>query len=400
MSDLKIFAKTIEPEAVNQIYEVSKLPIFADSQIRIMPDAHKGAGCVIGFTANVKDHAVPNLIGVDIGCGMLCVPLGKAYIDFKKLDDAIRRVVPSGMNNHKEALKGVKFDPKTLWCYDKLKNQSNFILAVGTLGGGNHFVEVDIDDDGNMYLIIHSGSRNMGHQVASFYQDLAIKEMSFEVAISNEINRIIAYYKKLGQDDLIQDAIKFAKANFKHDAKGIPTELRWLSGDSYNAYMHDMKICQEYAVASRFYIAVSSLRAIGRVFNYEDSFETIHNYIDDGQGIIRKGAIDASADKRLLIPINMRDGCIMGIGKGNPDWNYSAPHGACRLMSRSEAKKTLDMGDYKKSMSGIFTTSVVKDTLDEAPMAYKYMSEIVDPITDTLEIQKIIKPVYNFKAAE
>lgn len=400
MNDVKIFAKTIEQEAISQIYKVAKLPIFENSKIRIMPDAHAGAGCVIGFTSTLSNNVIPNLIGVDIGCGMLCVNLGKKEIDLNNLDSVIRKNVPHGRNNHVVKLQNVTFNPKRLLCYDKLKNQSNFELAIGSLGGGNHFIEIDASKNGSKFLIIHSGSRNLGHQVASYYQKLAFDELNYDLLLSTAIKNLIIEYKSNGKDAEIQNAINTLKATFNNAGKGVPRELCWLSGESYQNYLHDMKICQNYAVENRANIASIILSKLGYKTLQDDYFETIHNYIDTKQMMIRKGAIDASYGKKLLIPINMRDGCILGIGKGNEDWNCSAPHGAGRLMSRSAAKEKLSMSDYTNSMTGIFTTSVNEATLDEAPMAYKAIEEIVELISDTVDIVDIIKPIYNFKASE
>lgn len=393
MSDLKIFAKTIDPKATQQIYTLLAQKAFADCKVRIMPDVHAGAGCVIGFTADLGDKVIPNIVGVDIGCGMLCVELGKVDIDFAELDKVIRENVPSGMNVNDDA--NTPFDLHELKCYGRLRNVDWIERSMGSLGGGNHFIEIDVDDDGNKYLVIHSGSRNLGKQVCEIYQNMAIDNLHGNGARKREIDKLIAEYKEAGRQSEIAEAIKNVKAKF---GGSIPKDLCYLEGEMRQNYLHDMGYCQYFAVMNRAWIAEKIVRKMG--LEMVNAFETIHNYIDMRSNIVRKGAISAKKGERLLIPINMRDGCIIGIGKGNEDWNCSAPHGAGRIMSRMEAKEKLDLDEYKETMSGIFTTSVCTGTIDEAPMAYKPMQEIVECIGDTVEIERIIKPVYNFKAAD
>lgn len=393
MSDLKIFAKTIDEKAKQQIYTLLAQKAFADCKVRIMPDVHAGAGCVIGFTADLGDKVIPNIVGVDIGCGMLCVELGKVDIDFAELDKVIRENVPSGMNVNDDA--NTPFDLHELKCYGRLRNVDWIERSMGSLGGGNHFIEIDVDDDGNKFLVIHSGSRNLGKQVCEIYQNMAIDNLHGNGARKREIDKLIAEYKEAGRQSEIAEAIKNVKAKF---GGSIPKDLCYLEGEMRQNYLHDMGYCQYFAVMNRAWIAEKIVRKMG--LEMVNAFETIHNYIDMRSNIVRKGAISAKKGERLLIPINMRDGCIIGIGKGNEDWNCSAPHGAGRIMSRMEAKEKLDLEEYKKTMSGIFTTSVCTGTIDEAPMAYKPMQEIVDCIGDTVEIERIIKPVYNFKAAD
>ena len=393
MSDLKIFAKTIDPKATQQIYTLLAQKAFADCKVRIMPDVHAGAGCVIGFTADLGDKVIPNIVGVDIGCGMLCVELGKVDIDFAELDKVIRENVPSGMNVNEDA--NTPFDLHELKCYGRLRNVDWVERSMGSLGGGNHFIEIDVDDDGNKYLVIHSGSRNLGKQVCEIYQDKAIYNLHGNGARKQEIDKLIAEYRASGRQSEIAEAIKNIKAKF---GGSIPKDLCYIEGEMRQNYLHDMGYCQYFAVMNRAWIAEKIVRKMG--LEMVNAFETIHNYIDMRSNIVRKGAISAKKGERLLIPINMRDGCIIGIGKGNEDWNCSAPHGAGRIMSRMEAKELLDLDEYKETMSGIFTTSVCNGTIDEAPMAYKPMQEIVDCIGDTVEIERIIKPVYNFKAGD
>lgn len=398
MSDLKIFTENIEPEALNQIYTLIKQPAFQDCKVRIMPDVHAGAGCVIGFTADLGDKVIPNIVGVDIGCGMLTIALGNIEIDLSQLDGIIRECVPSGRSVYETS--SHKFDKlQRIYCYRELRDVSRIERSIGTLGGGNHFIEVDIDEDGNKYLIIHSGSRNLGKQVAEYYQNLAIETMQGNDKLREAQDKLITKYKELGEHDKIEKAIKDLKRTFAPNPLGIPKDLCYLTGEYREKYLHDMKICQEYASLNRKIMQLHILERL-EIFKYYHEFETVHNYIDHDTNIVRKGAISAKQGELLLIPINMRDGCIIGLGKGNSDWNQSAPHGAGRIMSRSKAKELLSMEEYKNTMDGIFTTSVSESTIDEAPMAYKPMDEIVGNIKDTVDIIKIIKPIYNFKASE
>lgn len=398
MSDLKIFTENIEPEALNQIYTLVKQPAFADCKVRIMPDVHAGKGCVIGFTADLGDKVIPNIVGVDIGCGMLTAKIGNCYIDFMKLDEVIRANIPSGRAVRAEEVDFPAIE--SLYCKDKLKSMSWLKCSLGTLGGGNHFIEVDEDADGERYLIIHTGSRNLGKQVAEIYQQMAIDEMQGMERLADETKKLIEEYKSSGRQKDIQNGIAELKRKFQPDKLNIPKELCYLTGEHREMYLHDMKICQEFALANRQMIMYIIFQKMGWWIDFENVFQTIHNYIDHETNIVRKGAISAKAGEQLLIPINMRDGCIIGIGKGNNDWNCSAPHGAGRVMSRSKAKENIALEQYEDSMSGIFTTSVNQSTIDEAPMAYKPMQEIIDNIGDTVDIFKIIKPVYNFKASE
>ena len=397
MIDLKIFTKNIEYEAVEQIGTLLKQPAFEHCKVRIMPDVHAGKGCVIGFTADLGNKVIPNIVGVDIGCGMLTVELGNIDIDFDKLDKAIRKRVPSGKNVHEGRIARFK-KLQYLYCYRNLKDTRRFERSIGTLGGGNHFIEIDIDDDGNKYLIIHSGSRNLGKQVADYYQNLAIELMQGKDKLYEKQNKLIAEYKAQGRRKEIQQAIKELHRDFKPNPLNIPKELCFLHDTYRTEYLVDMVICQEFASLNRATIAESILDEMK--WNCIGGFETIHNYIDLESNIVRKGAISAKDKEKLLIPINMRDGCIIGYGKGNEDWNCSAPHGAGRIMSRSKAKETVSLEEFEKSMDGIYTTSVNESTIDESPMVYKPMDEIVENIKDTVDIYKIIKPVYNFKASD
>lgn len=397
MSNLKIFTENIEEEALDQINTLIKQEAFKDCKVRIMPDVHAGKGCVIGFTADLGDKVIPNIVGVDIGCGMKTIQLGKVELDLEKLDKVIRKNIPSGRNVHEGRLN--RFDKlQELYCYRILRDTKRIERSIGTLGGGNHFIEVDVDSEGNKYLIIHTGSRNLGNQVAKYYQNLAIELMQGKGDIYEKEKMLIAEYKEQGKRKEIKNALKKLHKEFKPNPLNIPEDLCYLTGKYRQQYLHDMRICQEYADLNRKTIASLILDSYG--ISSINEFSTIHNYIDHDSNIVRKGAISAKKGELLLIPINMRDGCILGVGKGNKDWNESAPHGAGRLMSRSKAKKTLSLDEFKESMSGVYTTSVGLPTIDEAPMAYKPIEEIVDNITDTVEVLEIIKPIYNFKSNE
>lgn len=398
MKDLKIFTENIEEEAIKQINLLLEQEPFRNCKVRIMPDVHAGKGCVIGFTADLGDKVIPNIVGVDIGCGMLCVELGNIEIDLEKLDKVINQYIPVGRNIREHKLMDFEIINQ-LHCLRELKETKKFNRAIGTLGGGNHFIELDIDDENNKYLVIHTGSRNLGKQVADYYQNLAIQLCSGKEEMFKRKEEIIKTYKEQGRKLEIQKALKQLEAEYKQNKPELPNELCYLTGKYREMYLHDMKICQEYATENRNKIAqqiLSKLIDTGIiVFPY---FHTIHNYISFEDNIVRKGAISAKKGEKVLIPINMRDGSIIAEGKGNIDWNNSAPHGAGRLMSRHKAKETFKLEEFKKSMKNVYTTSVAEDTIDEAPFVYKPMQEIIDNIKDTVEIEKIIKPIYNFKA--
>lgn len=389
MSDLKIFAKDVEQEALDQINLLLSQKPFENCKVRIMPDVHAGKGCVIGFTANLGNRVIPNIVGVDIGCGMLTVPLGNVKIDYKQLDSVIRRKIPSGMdvnNMYSECdLIG------RLHCFSALRNVDRLHASLGTLGGGNHFIEIDESKDGEKYLIIHSGSRNLGKQVAEIYQNMAIEN---HYSVKQDVQELIERYKAEGREREISEAIKAIK---KSNPK-LPKDLCYLEGYDAQCYLEDMYWCTLFARRNRWKMAEIIIYELG-LDPKERAFHTVHNYIGH-DNIVRKGAISAALGENVLIPMNMRDGCILGVGKGNVDWNCSAPHGAGRIMSRSKAKSTIPLEEYRESMNGIFTTSVCDGTLDEAPQAYKPMADIVEAIKDTVRITKIIKPTYNFKASE
>lgn len=385
------YAKVVEDEAIEQIRRMCDYEFTEGSRIRIMPDVHAGKGCTIGTTMTVTDKAVPNIVGVDIGCGMYTVTLGKGDIDFEKLDEAAH-FVPSGMNVWEGRQE--RFDLTALRCYRSLRDTKRLERSLGTLGGGNHFIEVDRAEDGTNYLVIHSGSRNLGKQVAGIYQQLAIDLNKGKETYFQERDAIIREYKAAGRRKEIQAALEAISWN-KREAT-MPEDLCFLYGSYLEDYLFDVEICQTFARRNREKIAEVLLDRTG--MSGTDSFHTIHNYIDTEEKILRKGAIAAHEGEKVLIPINMRDGSVLAVGKGNPEWNYSAPHGAGRIMSRKKAKENLDMDDYKREMEGIYTTSVNEATLDEAPMAYKSLEDIIDVIKESVTVIDIMKPIYNFKA--
>lgn len=389
------YAKVVEEEAIGQIRRMCDYAMAEDSKIRIMPDVHAGKGCTIGTTMTITDKMVPNVVGVDIGCGMYTVNLGKDDVDFEKVDEAAH-FIPSG----REVWEGrqEKFDLTDLRCYRKLKDAKRLARSLGTLGGGNHFIEIDEAADGTKYLIIHSGSRNLGKQVAELYQKLAINLNRGFGEYLKKRDEIISSYKEQGRRSEIQSALKQLQWQVYESPVSIPEDLCYLEGKYLEDYLHDVEICQVFARRSREKMAEIILERTR--MNGCDAFHTIHNYIDTDEMILRKGAIAAHKGERVLIPINMKDGSILAIGKGNPEWNYSAPHGAGRIMSRTKAKSELNLDEYKQAMKGIYTTSVNENTLDEAPMAYKSLESIIDVIRESVDIIDIMKPIYNFKASE
>lgn len=385
------FAKVIEQEAIDQIRRMCDYPFTEGSRIRIMPDVHAGAGCTIGTTMTIEGKAVPNVVGVDIGCGMYTVDLGKGDLDFARIDEAAH-YIPSGMNVWEGRRE--RFDLTGLHCFRELKDTARLERSLGTLGGGNHFIEVDRAKDGTNYLVIHSGSRNLGLQVARIYQDLAIELHSGKEEYLRQREEIIRSYKEQGRRNEIQQALKELK--WDRQEADMPEDLCYLYGEYLDRYLHDVEICQDFARRSREKMAEILMDRAG--LTGRDGFHTIHNYIDTKEMILRKGAIAAHKGEKVLIPINMRDGSVLAVGRGNPDWNMSAPHGAGRLMSRTKAKEDLSLEEYQKTMEGIYTTSVNESTLDEAPMAYKSLDDIIDVIRDSVDVVDVMKPVYNFKA--
>lgn len=394
----KVFAKELEETAEGQIIELLNQDFIEGSDVRIMPDVHPGMGCVIGFTADMGDKVIPNIVGVDLGCGMLTVELGKQDLNPAKLDKIIKEKVPSGSSVHER--RRARFDKlEELYVYRELKNTKRIERSVGTLGSGNHFIEVGEDSKDNKYLVIHSGSRNLGKQVAEIYQKLAVDMCSGKEEYFIKRDEIIETYKAKGKKKHIKKALKDLEKDYRGLEPSYPKHLCYLTGQYRDRYLHDMKICQEYASLNRETMADIILEEIydKRLEDFP-YFETVHNYINFKDNIIRKGAIAAYEGEKVLIPINMRDGSIIGIGKGNPDWNFSAPHGAGRLLSRTEAKESLSLEDFKDTMKGIYSTSVRAGTLDESPDAYKDIEDIMESLDDTVEIIDRIKPIYNYKA--
>lgn len=400
MNNLKIFATTVEPSVYGQIQRMMALDAFRDAKIRIMPDTHACMGCVIGFTAALGEKVVPNLVGSDIGCGMYVVNLGPVDIDLSGLDKFIHENIPSGSDVNEKQGTRVEFpELSDMKMYKHLRNIPHLQSSIGSLGGGNHFIEVDIAENGDKYLVIHTGSRNLGQQVCKYYQKLAIEQCnSHKHEIKEEIKKVTEELRAAGRTKEISDAITAIKKRYENINK-VPADLCYLTGELREDYLWDMMLCQKFAMWNREEIARRILKHL-KIKNPIEGWHTIHNYIDFDDGIVRKGAIRCLAGEKVIIPLNMRDGSIIGIGKGNEDWNYSGPHGAGRLMSRSAAKESISMKDFKASMNGIYTTSVNQGTLDESPMAYKNAQEIIDAVKDTVDIIEVIKPIYNFKASE
>lgn len=397
-SEAVVYTDIIEEGAIQQIKELCDIEAFSKSKIRVMPDVHKGKGCVIGFTANLGDKVIPNIVGVDIGCGMLTVKLGKVDVDLVKLDEFINKHIPNGkgINEHK-LVEFVSVLNELKLLKDVRQDLKRWNRAIGSLGGGNHFIEVNEDEQENKYLVIHSGSRNLGHVVATHYQKKAIEYHSgFNKEYLKSRQDLIDHYKNEGRRKEIQTGIEKLRDKFYIDKK-LPDAMCYLEGEDRGDYLHDMSICQQFAELNRVTMAK---RILTHMFGHADfeSFQTTHNYIDFEDNIVRKGAIKATEGTEVLIPINMRDGSILAVGKGNEDWNYSAPHGAGRLMSRTKAFEMIDFNDFVKEMEGVYSTSVTQKTIDESPMAYKSIQDIVGNIGETVEIRSVLKPIYNFKS--
>lgn len=389
------YARVVEETAIEQIRRMCDYALTEGSRIRIMPDVHAGKGCTIGTTMTVADKVCPNIVGVDIGCGMYTVQLADREPDLAKTDEACH-YIPSGMNVWEGRTE--RFDLTDLRCYRSLKDTKRLERSLGTLGGGNHFIEIDRAADGTYYLIIHSGSRNLGKQVAEIYQQLAVDLHMGKEDYFRQREEIIRTCKEAGKRDEIQSALTRLKNTYETQALLVPEDICWLYGTFLQDYLHDVEICQLFARRSRERMAEIILERTG--LTGLAAFHTVHNYIDTEEMILRKGAIAAHAGEKVLIPINMRDGSVIAVGKGNPEWNYSAPHGAGRVMSRSKARQSLDLDTYRASMEGIYTTSVNEQTLDEAPMAYKSLEDIIDVIRESVDVIDIMKPVYNFKASD
>lgn len=395
VSEALIYTDVVEDEAIKQIERLCDREFTQGSRIRVMPDVHVGAGCTIGFTMTVRDKVVPNLVGVDIGCGMETIELSDKRIELQKLDKLIYEKIPFGTDIRKKEhplVEEVALDE--LRCKDERGiNLHRARLSLGTLGGGNHFIEVGRDEEGSLFVTIHSGSRNIGLQVANYYQNLAYQRLNKNSP--EDVRERIEELKRQGRHRDIEAEIARMKSENRSD---VPKDLAYLEGRDMEDYLHDMKIIQEFARQNR--IAMMDELIRGMKFKVKDRFTTIHNYIDTEHKILRKGAVSAQKGEKILIPINMRDGSLVCIGRGNEEWNFSAPHGAGRLKSRRQAKESFTVSEFKKQMEGIYTTSVSKDTLDECPMAYKPMESILENIGATAEVIKRIVPIYNFKAQE
>lgn len=423
--DVKIFTDNIEENALEQIKELLSIDVFSDKMIRIMPDVHAGAGCVIGFTGNLGDKVIPNIVGVDIGCGMRILNLGKlSAIDFHAFHEHIRGNVPSGMivredrfgfkplvGEEMEIYREAKQLVTELYCYRELKDTGRINKSIGSLGGGNHFIELDKDDEDNVYLVIHTGSRNLGKQVADIYQAKAVRHLTDGADEFEEtIRRTIEEYKAAGRRSELQSVIKKMRKEHQEAEPRLPAALCYVEGEEREHYLHDMRLCQRWAVLNRKLISLLLMRFFFDKLKSDkaddfpgvevkEEFESVHNYISD-ENIIRKGSISAAKGERCIIPLNMRDGSLLCIGKGNPDWNYSAPHGAGRVLSRTQAYEKITMEDFEASMQGIYSESVNDFTRDESPMVYKPAEEIIANIGDTVTIDTIIRPIFNFKASK
>lgn len=384
MEQIKIFASIVDEVTKKQVEGLGTSEAYKNSTIRVMPDCHAGKGCTIGSVIQYSDRVVPNTVGVDIGCGMMVVNLGKIDVNLEALDSIINRYIPSGFSIHEQPV--AKYDAAFIATIPEEKKQY-IQCSIGSLGGGNHFIELDKDEEGNKYLVIHSGSRNLGVLVCNYWQEKAISKLTDDSQARKEL---IVRLKAEGREKEIGEALK------KIQKPQINKDLAYLEGEDLDNYIHDMKLCQEYASHNRGTMASIICREMG--WNPINKFETIHNYIDIPNKIIRKGAVKAEEGETLIIPMNMRDGSLLCKGKGNPDWLNSAPHGAGRIMSRAQAKNTLNLTDFQESMKNIYTTSVCEETIDEAPMVYKSTEQIMKDVVPTVEIMKVIKPLYNFKA--
>ena len=387
----KIFTDVVDQASIAQVIELCNQEFTAGSRIRLMPDIHAGAGCTIGTTMTITDKVVPNLVGVDIGCGMETCRISENHLELHKLDKLIRERIPSGFGIRSDPHRYLEQIDLSELCCIKHIDQLRAEKSIGTLGGGNHFIEVDRDDNGQLYIIVHSGSRHLGVEVASYYQEEGYKVLNH--TDDGSVQHLIAELKAAGRQKEIQKELQRLK-NSKQT--NIPKALAYVSGELFDQYIHDMKIVQHFAMLNRQAMMDEIIK--GMKLHVEEQFTTIHNYIDTDSMILRKGSVSAQAGEQLLFPINMRDGSLLGVGKGNEDWNFSAPHGAGRLMSRAQAKQSFTVSEFKKQMADIYTTSVGSATLDECPMAYKGMQDILDNIGPTAEVVKIIRPIYNFKA--
>ncbi len=391
-----VYTDNIDNETVSQLIALLNQQSVEGAQIRIMPDTHAGKGCVIGTTMTLTNKVIPNLVGVDIGCGMRAIKLKEKSLDLPFIDSVIHKYVPSGFDIHEEAVatsnvEAIKADVDV----------NRAMHSLGTLGGGNHFIEIDADNSGDYWLVIHTGSRHLGIEVCDYYQDKAYEVLKNRAAggdIKELRKALIDRLTKEGNKKAISKELKKLNDTYKSTHVDIPHDLAYVEGEDFKDYIHDMKLAQEHAMINRRTIADIILK--NAKLHEVESFDTIHNCIDTDNMILRKGSISAQKGEKVIIPMNMRDGSLICIGKGNPEWNYSAPHGAGRLMSRSKAKESISMADFKASMNGIYTSCVNQSTIDESAFAYKPIEEIMSNIKDTVDIVDIIKPIYNFKASE
>ena len=406
-NDITVFTDNVEQTAMAQMYDIANSNVLAGTTIKVMPDVHAGNACVIGLTHTITDKVIPNLVGQDIGCGMFVIKLGDIEIDLPALDEFINNNILSGAviyDNNQENAKHVEEIISELKINKNSLDLTKIINSAGTLGGGNHFIEVNIDNDNNKYLVIHTGSRSFGMQVFKHYQKLAVdttlQDKCESQKIGNDsIKQIIEQMKKDGQANKIQETLNQLLNKRKNTTlSDANINFAYLKNDNLKDYIHDLDIVTNYAKLNRQIIAEKILNHLSLELNDLDNFQCVHNYIDKYDNIVRKSAISAKKDEQVIIPINMRDGSILAVGKGNNAWNNSAPHGAGRRMSRSVAKNKINFEIYKNQMKYVYTTSVTSSTLDESPDAYKSIDEIIDNIGDTVNIQAIIKPIYNFKA--
>lgn len=387
----KIFTDMADQTSIAQVLELCNQEFSRGSRIRLMPDIHAGVGCTVGTTMTITDKVVPNLVGVDIGCGMETIRLQEKRVELQKLDKLIYENVPSGFSIREKTHRFLEQIELKELCCAKQVNFPRAEKSLGTLGGGNHFIEVDRDEEDNLYLVVHSGSRHLGVEVAKYYQEAGYRALNW--VDEGAVAQFVEGLKAQGRQDEIPIELHRWKAEQRSN---IPRQLAYVTGDLFAQYLHDMRIVQAFAALNRQAIIHEIVK--GMKLHVQERFTTVHNYIDTNSLILRKGAVSAQAGEKLLIPINMRDGSLLCVGKGNADWNFSAPHGAGRLMSRSQAKQSFTVSEFKKQMKDVYTTSVSSATLDECPMAYKGMQEIVENIGPTADIQKVIRPIYNFKA--
>lgn len=399
MADVKVYAEDLEEEARKQIEELAQTVAFKDERMRIMPDAHAGKGCVVGFTSTFGDAVIPNVVGVDISCGVNAYLVGKKKIDFQQLDDVVRERVPSGMACRDSEHPDFRLDYSSLACEASLHGMERIRNSVGTLGGGNHFIEIDEDADGFLWLVVHSGSRNLGSQVCEHYQSRAYEEHG-KTAVQSTQYLKDGFIERLKQDGN-QELIGYVLGTLNGIQRDhiVPKEIAWAEGALLDEYLHDCDFCSMYAQSNREAMAREIFYGMGWA-GWDDMVSSVHNYVDTSNRIIRKGAIAAYEGQRVIVPLNMAAGCIVGIGKGNEDYNWSAPHGAGRKMSRSKAKRNLRVRDYREQMEGVWSSCVGSATLDEAPGAYKDADKIIESVADTIEVQQVMRPVYNFKAQE